>query len=298
MQKRSSNAAFSSVVPATSTAPAPWYVLVGIGLFNGSGNFCMAIGQPHTPGLTQSLLMTLGIPLVMLLSLLCLGKRSSLVAVAGAFLIASGIGLSALRGVFITDTGGEAVVPFWYSIALFAGAQLFLSGEKVWEEHSFSKFSALDPMWMFWFTLVTQFILGWALYPLQTFPALGNLTLSSIPSVIDGGVRCTLGQAVEKSAGTGECSSSNTVIFFVYCLVDFWCYFFGLYVIQLGGANLMVMASAISLPLTQIFLCSSAFVGEKWAEKFFWGDAAALSLVMLGFGVYQFSREGKEGRGQ
>ena len=41
-----------------------------------------------------------------------------------------------------------------------------------------------------------------------------------------------------------------------YCSVDFWCYFFGLYVIQKGGANLMVMASAISLPLQQLVLCT------------------------------------------
>eukprot|EP01052_Picozoa_sp_SAG31_P074752 SAG31_NODE_33893_length_339_cov_0.637500_1_plen_31_part_10 len=29
----------------------------------------------------------------------------------------------------------------------------------------------------------------------------------------------------------------------------------GLYVIQRGGANLMILASAISLPLTQLTLC-------------------------------------------
>ena len=56
---------------------APWYVLVGIGLFNGSGNFLMAIAQPHTPGLTQALLGLLGIPLVMILSAIFLKKKSN-----------------------------------------------------------------------------------------------------------------------------------------------------------------------------------------------------------------------------
>ena len=91
------------------------------------------------------------------------------------------------------------------------------------------------------------------------------------------------------------CSLSNTLIFFVYCSVDFWCYFFGLYVIQRGGANLMVMSSAISLPLSQLVLCLRFLMG-KWVERFFWGDAVALAVVLLGFWVFQMSPEGRAGR--
>ena len=160
---------------------APWYLLVGIGLFNGSGNFLMAIAQPHTPGLTQSLLTLLGIPLVMILSAVFLRKRSSWIAVTGAAVIVLGCCASSLRAVFQPDPDGGAVVVFWYSVLLFALAQIFLAGEKVWEEGSFSKYATLDPMLMFWVTLVTQFLLGWALYPLQTFPEFGNITLSEIP---------------------------------------------------------------------------------------------------------------------
>ena len=68
--------------------PTPeWYKLIAIGLFNGSGNFCMAIAQPHTPGLTQSLLFLLGIPLVLLISFLFLRKKPSLIAIGGAAII-------------------------------------------------------------------------------------------------------------------------------------------------------------------------------------------------------------------
>ena len=61
----------SSLSRIASARSAPWYVLVGIGLFNGAGNFCMALAQPHTSGLTQTLLNLLGIPLVLLLGSSC-----------------------------------------------------------------------------------------------------------------------------------------------------------------------------------------------------------------------------------
>ena len=71
-----------------SERPTPkWYALIAIGLFNGSGNFCMAIAQAHTPGLTQSLLFLLGIPLVLLISFLFLRKKPSLIAIGGAAII-------------------------------------------------------------------------------------------------------------------------------------------------------------------------------------------------------------------
>lgn len=37
----------------TSKPKAPWWLLVVIGAMNGTGNFCAAIGQPHTRGDTQ-----------------------------------------------------------------------------------------------------------------------------------------------------------------------------------------------------------------------------------------------------
>ena len=76
---------------SVSTRPSPkWYAMIAIGLFNGSGNFCMAIAQAHTPGLTQSLLFLLGIPLVLLISFLFLHKKPSVIAIGGAALIVVG----------------------------------------------------------------------------------------------------------------------------------------------------------------------------------------------------------------
>ena len=102
-----------------------------------------------------------------------------------------------------------------------------------------------------------------SLYPLQTLPALGGVHLGDLPALLTNGTLCTLGQG-------GTCHAGHAVAFWSYCSVDFWCYFFGLYVIQRGGASLQVLASAIALPLQQLVL-TSPLVGV-WRESFFWGD--------------------------
>jgi drug/metabolite transporter (DMT)-like permease len=271
--------------------PAPWHVLVAIGLFNGLGNFFMAVSQPHTAGLTQSLLGLLNIPLVMLLSFLCLGRRPSLCALLGAALI--------VGGAFVSSAEPRATNTRWYFAALYAAAQTFLAGEKVFEEHTFTRRRA-DVMVMFCWTLWTQFSLGFLLYPAQTIPALGGLDLTGIPKVVWDGAQCAAGIPTAGSREAGvECGRRTALLFFGYCAVDFCCYAYGLKVIQEGGANVMVVASAVALPLIQLVLCSPLvpLIGGRQAERFDASDLVALVLVLAGFAVYQLlSKEGRSAR--
>ncbi len=256
--------------------PTPWLTLITIGLMNGSGNFCMALAQPHTPGLTQSLLLLmLNIPMVLVLSWLCLRRRPSAGAAVGAALILSGSTFSTLR--FVLQPSGSSappVQPLWWAIGMFAFAQLFLAGEKVYEDASFGRYARLRPMVMFFTTLVTQFALGWAVYPVQTLDVFGGV---KFPAIVGEGCLCTIGR--------GGCDATHALVFWFYCLVDFHTYLFGLLVIRSAGATLMVLASAIALPLQQLVLCAHPIVG-RWAESFFWGDGAALAFSLVGFGVF------------
>lgn len=113
---------------------------------------------------------------------------------------------------------------------------------------------------------------GWVYYPIQTFKAFGGLELHTIPSVILDGTLCTFGVTRLEGLGPdGEqafsdvnpdgCNWSFPLLFFSYCAVDYCTYAMGLYVIQRGGANLMILASAISLPLTQLTLCVGFLMG-------------------------------------
>lgn len=206
--------------------PAPWYILVAIGLLNGSANFFQAISLPHTPGLTQTILNLLGVPLVLLMAMLFLRRRPSLVASAGAALIVAGTAFSSLRSYLQPDgSGDEPVVTYWWAILFFGVAQLFLAGEKVFEEAAFGRYATLAPMVMFCWTLVTQFLLGWAVYPIQTLVPGTNSSLAGLPDLLRDGARCAFGSAgadcYASATSKGYPARTPSVVFWVYCLVDF-----------------------------------------------------------------------------
>ena len=62
---------------------------------------------------------------------------------------------------------------------------LFYSAEKVFEESTFHRFT-IDVIYMFFWTLVTQVMLGWIYYPIQIIPEFGGLQLSQLA------LQCTL----------------------------------------------------------------------------------------------------------
>eukprot|EP00911_Craspedida_sp_UC1_P001918 UC1_evm1s1475 len=124
---------------------------------------------------------------------------------------------------------------------------------------------------MFLWTLWTQVTLGWAYYPIQSIPQLGNVSIASIPQDIVNGARCTVGMPPNQP-GYPDCNWQNPLIFFTYCCVDYCCYAYGLYVIQRGGANLMMLASAIAIPLTQLVFAIEPLMG-RFTENFSYTDA-------------------------
>ena len=141
---------------------------------------------------------------MLLLSWLWLGKRPSGVAAGGALLIVLGTVASAAptlapslfpcggtlmppcaappsggsaSGGGDDGGGGASFQQEWYSVLIYFGSTLFYSTEKVFEESTFHKFS-IDIFYMFFWTLVTQVMLGWVYYPIQIIPAFGGLELS------------------------------------------------------------------------------------------------------------------------
>ena len=192
-----------------------------------------------------------------------------------------------------TDDGQQEI---WYSVLIFATAQLFLSGEKVLEESVFDRY-AVDVFVVFFFTLWTQVTLGWLYYPAQGIVVFGNITISEIPNIVTNGLRCTVGlQAVgvnSLSPSFPECDWHNPFFFFVYCFVDYLSYASGLWLIQLCGANLMVLATAIQIPLVNIIYASP--IMGRFQNHFQVADGAALLLVLGGFALFQLSSpEGRE----
>ncbi len=300
----------------------PLWILIAIGALNGTGNFFNAIGSPHTRANTQSLLQLLGLPIVLLLSWLWLSKRPSGVAACGALLIVLGTVASAgptlapnlfpCGGTLMPpcasptssgsgdDNGGASFHQEWYSVLIYFGSTLFYSTEKVFEESTFHRYT-IDIFYMFFWTLVTQVMLGWVYYPIQVIPAFGGLELSQIPSVIWDGALCTIGITEthrpecngNECPDAAECAFKIPLLFFVYCAVDYSCYAMGLYVIQRGGANLMVLTTAISVPLQQMAFAMHFVLPGNLYQPLVYTDIVALVLCLGGFFIYHhFSKEG------
>ena len=66
---------------------------------------------------------------------------------------------------------------------------------------------------------------------------------------------------------------------FTYCLVDYTCYAFGLYIIQKGGANLMILASAVSVPLSQIIFSIHPLLGSFAGDMYVAPETSRKSVV-------------------
>jgi len=254
----------------------------------------------------------------MFLSYLVLQRKPSHVAILGAALILVGTVISATRGnwhwLLLVDNssgsgGGGGVVTFWYSVALYAFGQVLLAGEKVIEDSVFGSFKKQDTMVMFCVTMWVQFFLYIPLLPTQTIPELGGLHLSEIPEVAWDGMLCSFGVTATSPSRLNpelhpglqnpltKCDISNALLFWIYCVVDFSCYFTGLFVIKRYGANTMVIASSVALPLQQMVFCASFIVTKEYAANFYLTDLLALLFVCGGYYVYQWlSEEGKKGR--
>ena len=263
----------------------PWYYLVIIGFLNGTSNFFLSVGQVHVRGETQSIMSLVGIPLVMLLSWAALRKRPTLIAAGAAALIVAATATSAVPSMVHPEDDG--VVEYWYSTLLFLLGQVFLAVEKVTEEAVFERYTDVDVLRMFQWTMWVQSFLYFLYYPVQTVPSMGGLDIKDLPAVIRDGFRCTAALGpLSSNKNRPSCDWRHPFFFFTYTVVDYCCYAYGLYVIQKGGANLMVLASAIALPLSNLAFCIRPIMMGR-TEKFHPTDAIALVLAVVGFGIYE-----------
>jgi hypothetical protein len=256
---------------------APRGSLLIIGLLDGLALFFMSVAQPHTPGLAQTLLKLLSVPLVFALSSCTLGKRPSAVALGAAALVVGGAATSSLTKLFHRGHSSSPVVTYSWSVCLFALAMFFFAAKKVYEERTFRRNAELLPIVMVMWTLCIDLALSTSLYPLQVLPAFGGVNLTELPAVIRDGVLCTIGHG-------DECTPAHAGLFWSYSLVDFATYYLGLFIIQRFGASLKTILVAVALPLKQLLLCSP-LVGA-FAETFQWTDCLALVLVLAGYSIY------------
>ena len=278
----------AATVQTSPTKQTPWYFLVIIGVINGTSNTFLGIGMPNTALLSQSLLGTLSLPVVLILSYIYLNVRGTSEKYFGATLILAGTLLSSLHS--IINKPGWCRQCNWESNLLvldsiFAFGNVGLGVERVFEDFVFKRYRNLHPMKMFQWTMYTQFILYLFFLPTQHLKIFGGVAFKDIPGVMVDGVKCTFGIS-SNDIDRPRCDSSNTYLFFAYCFVDFYVYFIGLYVIKKYGSSTMAVASALQIPIQQAVYCS--FLVGKYIEQFYLSDLFALILVLVGYYLFEF----------
>eukprot|EP01079_Euglenida_sp_SAG-EU17-18_P005302 gene5302-947_t len=308
---------FGSKGPKAPTKPAaPWWTLVVCGLMNGAGNFLQAVGQVHTPGQTQNLLQLVGLPTVMVLSWVFLQKTQSSFAAVCAAIIVAGSAVAVVPSFLHSGAHGGGMTVLWYSVVIFLSAQIFFGGEKVYEEFVFRRYS-VDVFRMFLWVVWTQTPTH------QCIDVFGGLLMADIPDVLWDGLKCAVGHTTHGPLDPSHhpfytpvpdhnhshfytpvpdkrdppnlpgCNFMLPFMLYAYCVVDYSCYAFQLYILKRGGANLLVVALAVALPLTQVvYTIKPMMQGNYEAYNGWYG--ASMGTVLVGFILYQFSPEGRK----
>ena len=251
-----------------------------MGLCDAVAGLCSSLGGAFTSGQTQVILNQANIPVTMLLSRSFLASNYTVPQYVGAALIVCGSLMAAVPSSSPPD--GSSTSTLWYGPLILLLSCLPNSFSNVYKEHNF-KVDGLDVYYLTTFVSVWQVLLGCLFCPILSLPGLGGLSLSDIPANFAQGWQCFVGGHVEGY----EChlSPAPYVVLLLYVVVNFFHNVLLLLITKHGSALLLVIASAISLPFTNLVFCSKLFMGRE-AERWSWWTGAGLLVVVMGFLLY------------
>ena len=281
---------FTSLITAEQKAyPQRKFALMG--LLDAVAGLSSSLGGAFTSGQTQVILNQANIPVTMLLSRSFLHSRYTLTQYVGAALIVAGSIFAAVPSTGADSAGSSSSSTMWYGPLILLLSCLPNSASNCYKEHSFQS-QGLDMYYLTTLVSTWQVLLGCLFCPILSLPGLGGLSLSDIPANFAQGWSCFLGQRV-----TGyECHLSPPpyVVLIVYVVVNFFYNVLLLLITKHGSALMLVIASALSLPFTNLVFTSRLFMGRE-AEAWSWWTAAGLLVVVLGFLLYSLATDADTG---
>ena len=246
---------------------------------------CSSLGGAFTSGQVQTIINQANIPVTMVLSHSFLQTRYTQMQLAGAALIV----LGSLAAALPATTGGDAAVgdiivsgTLWYGPLILIISTIPNSFSNVYKERNFKQ-DRLDVYLLTTFVSTYQVLLGFLFSPILSLPGLGGLNLNEIPQNFMDGWSCFTGEYVRGF----DCHIAPYpyVILLIYVIVNFVYNVLLLLITKHGSALLLVIASAISLPCTNILFTIPMIMGTD-CEPFSWYDVSGLTLVLVGFLMY------------
>jgi hypothetical protein len=269
---------FGPITPAMRRSPQGRFAIMG--LLDCFGTFLTAMGAVYTPGQLQPVLNQSLLPCTMLVSALALRSRYSYHQLFGALLIVSGAVISlgpTLSADVAQDTRASAVAIYWLSNVPMACSAVYKESRFRDEE--------MDVCWLTQSVSVYQFLLAFALAPLQVIPGVGSvdgLSLAAIWESFVGGWACFGETEASGCAGRHTCA-----LLFLYVFVNFLFNTIGLWLTKHGGAVLNSISYALLVPGTTFFF-SIPLLGP-FCESLHATTIFGLCTVIAGFFLYRLS---------
>lgn len=265
----------------------PVWKFAVLALLDGLADFLQSSSGSTTPGSWQVLINQAQIFFIMACSWLLLRSRYKWVQVFGATLTLVGTCIGVIPNLGRCDSDRCLVT----STIVFFAADVPAALSTVWKQAALQG-AGIDVFVLTAAVSWLQLFLTWALLPLQSFSAFGGVDLHSLPDAVADGARCFAGDtsvAVYDKAGKviGHCGPYVTMVTFAFSLSGFISGILNLYVVKHGSAALMVLGTAVTVPLSALAFSVPAIMGKD-AQPFNWDDVVGLALVALGFLAYNY----------
>jgi len=252
-------------------------------LLDGSASLLAAIGGAHTAGTLQTLIIQSGIPVTMAMSYFFLKQRYVPRQYLGALLIMCGAAVGIIPTLLHRSTTAVISATASYGVFIYMGAILPGAYSNVYKETNL-KAERLDVYLLSTGVAVLQLFVGFMFMPVLAFPAFGGVALSDIPTQLVDGWRCFMGEELE-GFQCHTVSPSPMAMTLTFTVVNFVYNVLLLNITKVGGAVMVVITSALALPITNIAFTLPFLMGAE-AEPFNWWNVGGLALVVSGFLTY------------
>jgi hypothetical protein len=247
-------------------------------------DLAVVVASNHASIAVQTLLPQGVLPLTMAFSVCLLKARFRLGQLFGAFVILAGVVFVVVPLFSQPSDGGDTSA--FFGVVIFA-ANVPGALSSIWKQVSLQKLD-IDVFYLNTIITLWQVVINFAISPLNALPAMGGTPLDQIPSQFRDGFSCLIGtdRLVQQYP---DCAHVWwRWILFVTCVFLFnWSI---LQIVKVGSASFMYVASALTLPLTNVMATSSLIMGgSQFTSSITPWDLCALASTVIGLLIYGFS---------
>eukprot|EP00164_Ancoracysta_twista_P001458 GFYU01001900.1.p1 GENE.GFYU01001900.1~~GFYU01001900.1.p1 ORF type:complete len:566 (+),score=100.73 GFYU01001900.1:445-2142(+) len=248
------------------------------------GGLFLVFGGSGTIGPLQTLLYQLCIPITMIATYVILRRRFARLQYIASMIIMAGVLCSMTDHLSdASHKGGSQDNSLFWNVMYIAGI-VPLALSSVFKERIFCQ-ENLDIFYVQVWVSFFQLICGICLAPLNAIPALGGVSLGTLPTTVYDALMCVF-----------DFVSCEHAFLYVtgYALANCAYNILGLSVVKKSSAALMITASTIRLPLTNIAFHLSFIMGAAEVAPFSPYDVGGFAVILFGIMVYRYG----EGRKQ